>query len=352
MGGVGRAVAIASTAVALCGVAAPAQASPWLLREDQVVVSGRFDYQRARREFLDEYRSQLYPLEGKLRATTFDITGRVGIIDEFELELSVPLRVISYTSNPVILLPAPMGATQFDYYQENIIDLSRGVAGVGDIRLSGRYQLWRGAFASSFQLQLKTPTGYAGPAGTFGSQPRDAEDFQDNVGTYVRPENVQDDVTLGDGQVDLGAMMLVGWALPTKTFLRLDAGYLLRLGGAGDQVVGSFRVGQALGSRVLITAGTRMAYSVQDGETIGVSVAAEDPELPAEEYGGTTNLRLREVPLDHDRLSLGMGVIVRIGSSVETYVNYSRIVWGRNISAVETISMGVGVRFDVASKSE
>ncbi len=155
-------------------------------------------------------------------------------------------------------------------------------------------------------------------------------------------------MTLGDGQVDLGLSMLFGVSFPSRTFLRLDLGYDLRLGGAGDQVVGSFKAGQLLGQRVLLYADTRLAYAWQEGRVIGVSVAAIDPTLPASEYGGLNNLALREVTLDRDWLELAVGGIVKITDSVEINIGYNRTLWGRNTSLVQSVYVTLGVRTSVA----
>jgi hypothetical protein len=195
--------------------------------------------------------------------------------------------------------------------------------------------------------RLKAPAGYDGPSGTFGDRPRNQQDFLDRVGELVRPENVQDDVTLGDGQVDLGLSILFGVSLPSRTFIRVDAGYDLRLGGAGDQILVSVKAGQLLGRRLLLYADTRLAYAWQQGRVIGVSVAAIDPTLPASEYVGLNNLALREVTLDRDWLELAVGGIVKITDNVEINVGYNRTLWGRNTSLVQSVYVTLGVRTSV-----
>ncbi len=322
-----------------------AHASPWVLKTGDLALSGRFDYQAASEEYLESGGSQAFPLNGKFRGTTFEIGARVGAFDGFEFEIDIPLKMVSYNADPVILLPTE-GDNAFDYYQENIIALDETTMGVGDIRVSGRWQLFRSSLAGALELRLKTPTGYKAPAGTFGRDPRSAEDFLENVGSYVKPENVSDDVTLGDGQLDIGGAILLGWALPTHTFFRLDLGGDVRLGGAGDRVLGAFKLGQFVTDRILLVLGTSVDIALQQGEVIGVSVAAQDPSLPASEYGGTTNLVLREVRLDHDAYVVNGGVIIRITDQVEATVEYNRIIHGRNISAVQGLSFGMSVRFE------
>jgi len=314
------------------------------MEHGEIALFGRFDFASADREFLDDGKSQPFSLNGQYRGATFDFSTRLGVFPGFELQLDLPLRLVSYTADPVILIPTddPNG---FDYYQENVIDLSQSVMGVGDIRISGRWQLFRSLIVGALELRLKTPTGYDPPAGTFGRNPKDAEDFLANVGTYVRPENVEDDVTLGDGQLDLGAAILLGSAFRTGTFVRLDLGGDLRFGGAGDRVVGNLKLGQLVGDRVLLVVGANADITVREGDVIGVSVAAIDPTLPATEYGGLNNLLLREVRLDRDIFSASAGVILKLSRSAEMTVDYSRIIHGRNVSEIQSVSVGLGYRF-------
>lgn len=342
-----------STMVALLAalvVPATASASPWVLEEDQLALTGRFDFQQANKEYFEAGSAVPYSLGGRYRAATFDLRARLGLVDQLELEVGIPLKLVSYRADPVILLPCE--DPSLDCSQQNVISVSQTTSGIGDIRLATRYQFLEGSLAGAFEFQLKTPTGYQQPSGTFGDEPKSAADFKENVATYVNPDNVEDDVTLGDGQVDLGGLVLMGWALPTKTFVRLDAGYLLRLAGAGDQVLGHLQIGQALGKRVLVVAGSRLAYAVQDGEVIGVSVAAEDPTLPAEDYEGTKNLKLREVPLSHSALDVHGGVLIRFTRQFELKLSYSRRVWGRNTALTQTVSLGFGTQFSIAPETD
>ena len=333
-------------AVHLLAAAPSAHASPWTLRRGEIAVVAGFDYQWARDEFLDERGAdQPFPLNGRYRATTLNLGLRAGFTDRFELELQVPFKLVSYTSDTVILLEPPMPTgSDLDFYQENVIDLSRTRQGIGDIWFTGRYNLARWPVAVAIEGRLKTPTGYDGPAGTFGDDPQTAEAFLDGVGELVTPENVEDDVVLGDGQVDLNLNLLLGASLPSRTFFRLDAGYNLRLGGAGDQILASVKVGQAVSDRVLFYADARVAYTVTDGDVIGISVAAIDPTLPNTEYGGTNNLLLREVPLERDAIDIAVGAILKITDAVEMNVAYARTLWGRNTAEINAIYVAFGVR--------
>ena len=119
---------------------------------------------------------------------------------------------------------------------------------------------------------------------------------------------------------------------------------------AADQVVGAFRMGQMASRYVLFYAGSQAAVSIEDGDLIGISVAAEDPTLPASEYGGTTNLLLRELRLRHDLVDVGGGVILRVLPGVELNLGFSQILWGRNISQSTSFFASFAVRRDTLAK--
>ena len=329
-----------------------AEASPWTLRRGEIALVAGYDYQFARQEFLERGERQNFPLEGRYSASTLNLGLRAGFTDRLEFGLQLPLKLVSYTSDPVILLPDPsMGIDSLDYYQENVINLGQTRQGIGDVWLSGRYNLLRSALAIALEGRVKIPAGYDGPQGTFGDQPATIADFEARVGELVNPSNVSDDVALGDGQVDFNLNLLLGTSFRSRTFMRLDAGYNLRLG-AGDQVLASFKIGQGIGQRVLLYADLRFAYAVTEGERIGVSVAAVDPNLPATEYVGLNNLRLRELRLERDALDVSFGGIIRVGERSEINMGYARTVWGRNTAAVNAFYIGIGVRTDVANDPE
>ncbi|MCA9550180.1 MAG: hypothetical protein KC933_09100 [Myxococcales bacterium] len=326
-----------------------AEASPWTLGRGQLLLQGSFDFQVADSEFIHEGGERRFPLRGRYTGTTFTVGARVGVADSLELELSLPLRVVSYTSDPVILVPYsgddPAGALA--HYQANLVDFSQASVGVGDLQVAGRYQLLRGPVALATELRVKAPTGYEGPQGTFGRQPETVEAFVEQQAELVRPDRVRDDVTLGDAQLDLSAQLLLGAAFATGTFLRASGGYNLRLGGAGDQVLGDLRVGQALGQAILLYAGGRVAYTVQAGKSVGVSIAAVDPGLPAAAYTGGANTLPYVRRLETSAVDVGGGFIWRVAPQVELNVGYSRTVWGRFTTATHSASVGLAVRRDI-----
>lgn len=328
-----------------------AHASPWTLPQGEAVVMSGFDFEVAGREFIDRCPERNFPLAGRYTGTTLRIGGRFGLTDRLELEASLPFRFVAYASDPVILAPRPEGVPdEFAYYQNNVVDFSRRGAGFGDLEISGRYRFTTGRFALASELRVKSPTGYRGPEGTFGAEPTTIEAFMKQAPNLVQPNNVRDDVTLGDGQLDLSASMLAGIATSFGLFARGAAGYRLRLGGAGDQVLGDLRVGQAINRRFLVYASGTIAYSIQRGRVVGISASAVDPDVPATGYRGAENVLLIERRLEYDALDVGAGFIWRMADTVEMNVGYQRTVWGRFVAATNTLSLSVALRMDLTKE--
>lgn len=334
--------------VTLC-VSGSAGASPWVLPPGHLATELRFDYETASHEWLNAGGARSFPLDGSLQSTSLTLAGRYGLGPRLEVGLSAQVRRVVYQSDPVLFDPQPPGDPRdaLDFHQDTVFDFSRDVAGLGDVRVSGRYQLFGGARVGTVGLTVKVPTGYDAPRGTFAGQATTVEAFGDEKDAVARPDNIGDDVTLGEGQVDITPMLLFGWATPTGTFVRADAGYALRLGGAGDQLVGGARLGQFIAGRVLLFVGADAAIAVEDGDPIGVSVAAIDPELPANDYRESTNLEPRALRFDHDRMQLTGGLIVRATRTAELHSSITRTVWGRNTSQLTTATLGFAVRADL-----
>jgi hypothetical protein len=334
-------------AMFMAGVVVPATlcASPWTLPRGTMVLSGTYNYQTASSEFFEQGLARSFPLRGQYFGSSFTVGVRAAFLDGLELEFSLPIRQVSYASDPVIILARPMGSTEseLDYYQRNIIHLARTTSGIGDLGLAARWRLLQRPFALAAELRIKTPTGYTAPQGTFGDRPQNNAEFLRDVRRWVAPENVRDDVTLGDGSFDASLGLLFGWSFRARTFVRADIAYNARLS-AGHQVLAALRAGQSIGDRLLLYTWAQLAYTVTRGPIIGVSVAATNPELAAADYGGTNNLLLREVRLERDALEVGGGAIVRITRELEFNLGYGRTVWGRNMTSTHSLSLGVGVR--------
>ncbi len=329
-------------------VAAQAQASPWTLPQGRLLISNGYDFQLATSEFINEGAERAFPLRGRYTGATFSLAARLGITDHFEVEARLPLRLVSYASDSVILLDPGAGGPQAgDFYRNNVINLSNSNFGIGDVTFAGRYGITRRPIAIAVEVKLKAPSGYEGPAGTFGAEPTTREGLLNDLGAVVRPDRVQDDVTLGDGQLDISTSVLLGAAFSSGTFMRLGVGYKLRLSGAGDQVLADLKIGQRIVSSLLVYAGCALAYSVQQGRSVGVSVAAIDPELPANQYGGLNNLLLIERRLESDVVEINAGVIYRVGKALELNVAYGRTVWGRFVAATNTLSLSLVFRTNI-----
>ncbi|MEO1235013.1 MAG: hypothetical protein AAFZ18_39610 [Myxococcota bacterium] len=331
---------MARISIWVAGVAAfssaTVHASPWTLKRGELVLTSAFDVQFADREFLEEGGERVFPLNGRFFAAGLTLSARLGITDRIELEASVPLRFVGYQSDPAILQRAPPGlgdAEALGFFQESIVDFSQSGAGIADITLRGRYQYlnW-GRLVSALQFSITTPTGYDPPEGTFGLEPTTIEAFLSDEANLVRPQNVRDDVALGDGVLELEPAVLVGVALGSGTFARASAAYALRLGGAGDQVRADLRIGQGIGARVLLYLSGRLAVTVEDGDLIGISVVARDPNTPAVGFidGGT---RLLPRPLERDALDVGGGFVWKTTDAVEMNFSLQRTIWGRFTAA-------------------
>ncbi len=328
----------------------PALASPWTLPGGQLVVSSSFDFQFANSEFIDRGGERAFPLEGQFFGGGLTLSARLGMTDAIELEGSFPLRIVSFQADPVILRAAPAdlaGPGALAFYQDNLVDFSQTGAGVADISLRGRYRfLAEGAWVSTLELGLRTPTGYREPEGTFGAEPTTVEAFEARADELVRPENVRDDVVLGDGRLELQLSVLVGAAFETGTFVRGSGGYALRLRGAGDQLRTELKVGQSLGDRVLVFVEGRLAVTVESGESIGISAVATDPAVDARRFA-TGGITLIERVLERDALDVGGGLVWRVTRDVEVNLAYSRTVWGRFTAATHAFSFSTLYRLPV-----
>lgn len=341
---------IAAAAVAVfLSMPIVARASPWTLSPGVALMQTGFDVQLANSEFIDRGGEQAFPLNGRSAGANLNLGIRIGLFDRLELEVGLPVRVVTYVSDPAIV--ADFSGDDIDqagqFYRDNVLDFSQTAAGIGDLRIAGRYQIFLQPLAVAAEVGLKIPTGYEGPAGTFGREPSTLDAFEQQQQDLAQPDRVRDDVTLGDAQVDLSASVLVGVAFSTGTFIRASAGYNLRFGGAGDQILGDVRVGQSIGPKILLYGFGRIAYSIQDGDSIGISLVAEDPELGADSFAFGQNIRPIVRPLQTDLLDVGGGAIWRVTRSSEVNVAYTRTVWGRFAAATNTLSLSVGFRLEL-----
>lgn len=326
-------------------VSLSAFANPWLLPPGTIVISGRYDYAYADQEFLaSDGKLTDFSLNGEYQASSYTLGARIGITHYLELEVSLPFKSVSYEADPLILLPTEAdGLGALDYYQENIINFNQTVMGFGDLSLAGRFKTTTYPIASSLELKVVAPTGYRGPEGTFGNAPTNLEDFVENVGDLARPENIRDDVTLGDGVFSFQPLIHLGFGTASGFFSRLSFGLQLRNQGAGDLVNAEAKIGQLVLPWLLVYGGAYYEETITSGRSIGVSVAAVDSSLPATEYVGLNNLKPIVVTLDRDLLVLPVGVLFKPLPSVDLTLSYSPILWGRNVAKSHTVSVGVNI---------
>ena len=106
-------------------------ASPWTLPPGAMILAGRYDFTIADEEFLDDRNAQVFPLQGQLRSATYAIGARFGAAEGLEFEFDLPIKQVSYTADPVILLPNTGMQDDLDFFQENIINLNRSASGLG-----------------------------------------------------------------------------------------------------------------------------------------------------------------------------------------------------------------------------
>ncbi len=325
-------VALAASLIVSALAPASAEASPWTVQEDQFVLTLASNYQSADEEFLPDGELQSFPLSGRFSAYTLGLGGRYGFTDRFEGAFKVNFKQVNYEANPVLLAP-PEDGGDTAALNNAILDFSRSSAGAGDVFFHGRYNFMRGSVMMTTDTSLKFPTGYDQPSGTFADP------------TAPTPTTVEDDVTLGDGQTDLTQSVLVGTYLPSlRTFMRLDAGYRHRFGSPGDQAVGSFSVGKYLGDKVVAFVGANGVYTVFEGEPVGQSFITRTPEKSASELS-MEDIETIEIRLDKDYLNVEAGVILQL-PEVEMRASYGQLVWGNNVSRVQSLSLAIVYALD------
>ena len=326
-----------------------AEANPWLLPPKTVVISGRYDYAYADQEFLaNNGKLTPFSLNGEYQASSYTLGARIGISDYFEVEASLPFKLVSYEADPLILVPTEeAGANAFDFYQENIINFNQDVMGFGDLSLSARFRTSIYPIASSIELKMTAPTGYRGPEGTFGSSPNDIEQFVAQAGEVAKPENIRDDVTLGDGVFSFQPILHLGYGTASGFFVKTSGGLLIRNQGAGELFTYEFKAGQLFTPWFLLYASVYLERTVTKGRPIGVSVAAEDATLPASEYVGLNNLKPIVVNLDRDLTMLPIGVLLRPLPKVDIVFAYAPMLSGRNVAQSHNFSVGVSLMKDL-----
>lgn len=305
-----------------------AQASPWTLPRGDLALSVDYDFQTTDSEFLPDRRFQSYPLNGRFTANDFRAGARYGITPRLELAVASSMKTVSYDSDPVI--PALESDTvDLAGARAAVKDFASTTTGLADAFVTGRYNFFRGAVLLTSETTLKLPTGYRGPQATF-----------DENG------DVADDVTLGDGQLDIDQSLLFGaFIRPIKTFVRAGAGARLRRGGPPPQAIGDFKFGTFIGRHLILMAGASGAFSLGEGETIGKTYIASVDGLQAEDVQVGVNIDVVDLPWAKDWVRVEGGAIFVIDDVTELRATYSQLLWGMNIAAIQSFSAGLTVRF-------
>jgi hypothetical protein len=309
-------------------------ASPWTLPEGDLALGISTDYQFARREWLQTGEFQRFPLDGRYRSANLRSGLRYGLRDRMEIGGTLSFSFLSYDADPIFLGDQTVDQTQVPGSREsiaaNIISLDQKEVGLADLRLFVRNRLTPvGRVLAATEIELKLPTGYRQPAGTF----RNDDPAQ----------GTSDDVTLGDGQADITGRLLLGFSPTWDWFIRVDAGARARLFGPAPQVVGAFKTGYRVTPTFLPYAMVDAQFSVGEGESVGLSFITRTPEIPSFDYAVDV-LETLEIRLDRDIVQAGLGAILSFGDR-DIDLSYSMVVHGRNIAQLHIFSVGTNLRF-------
>lgn len=318
--------------VALLAMATPrdAAATPWVLPEGLTVLrlGGGVDF--ADSEYLPDGTHQSYPLDGRFESYYAEIEGRYGLAKRLEVGLKLQFKGVSYNSDPLLNPPDDANPGLRDY-REEVISFSRRDIGLADIYLSANVQHLTGAVNLASGLVLKLPSGYTSPQETFADgQPS---------------QNVQDDVTLGDGKTSLEYRLHLGrFFSSTLTLFQLSAGYEARFNGPGHRAVGTLKLGQGVEERLFFFLGANTAITVFEGEPIGTGFVAVDPEVSALDFTAE-NVEVIDATLDASYLTAEFGALLRLGDR-ELTLSVSRVLWGKNFPELTSVGLGTILIFD------
>lgn len=324
---------------AILSWATKANASPWTLPDDELLLSVNYDYQLADHEFLPDRSYQRFPLEGRFVSSTLRLGTRYGFTSKFELGGEAQFKAVTFTAQPV-LIALPEGDPDVRDVRAELKNFSQTQVGAADIYLTGRYNFYRKLVVLTNETRLKFPTGYPKPQATFSA-------------TF----EVQDDLALGDGQTDIEDSILFGFFVPaTRTFGRADVGFRFRFGdpSPGQQAIGSLKAGQFVGKHFIFFAGAGGAYTVIEGDILGQTFISTDPDgLDTVDVEVGVNTIPVDLPYSKDWLNVEGGVIFLPIPGVELQLAYSRTVWGRNITASNALFLGTAVRLpELTAESE
>ena len=332
--------------VVLVGVLVPTAAvagSPWLLEQDTTVIQFDFRSEFADREFLPDGSNQRFPLRGRFQAQSLGFNFRYGLGLDLELGFAGTYKTLAYVADPVtVVIQVDGGGIQI----LPTFSLSEEEQGLGDMILSVRYNLLKGAVLVTPEIEVKIPTGYEGPAGTFAND--DPGIMTDEDGEFIEQRQgsvpVLDDLALGDAQVDVtGALLFGTFIRATKTFGKADIGYKMRFSGPAPTLVYGAKVGQFIGKSFVLFAGTNGEQRLGKGDPIGQSFATKLPET-SPQYFPVQNFKLFTLRRDKTFLEVSGGGLLRL-DDYEIILSGGKILDGKNISESVFVSLSTSYRY-------
>lgn len=306
-------------------------ASPWTLAEKKMSLTLSYDYQQASDEFLDNGDLQKFPLSGEFSSNSLRFDIRYGLTDSFELALGLGFKDNRYSADPAII-EFTEGATMASLpdARGQILNFNRSVTGLSDIYPAIRYNLSPGIIRVTSQTRVKLPSGYDPPSSTLN-----------DTGAVV------DDVSLGDGQIDIEQAFLFGSFIDaTNTFFRVDMGGRLRLGEPGHQFFGSFKIGQFIGPKIAITASIDGQITPIKGEPVGTTFVANSGDLTAQNIT-TDQIIAKDLFLDKDLVSVGFGALFIVKPGVELQLSGNQFIGGKNLPSITTFTFASSFSFDI-----
>lgn len=318
-----------------------AWASPWTLPKDEMSLSLSYDFQRATHEFMVDGTRQEFPLDAEYQGHTLGLGVRYGLTSRLELEVDLQLKSVAYLSKSVIV-GIPTDTVDLAGARAAVLDFTASEVGAGDIFLAARYNLARSAVGSiSTETRAKFPTGYRAPGQTFRDPSAPSGD------------SIEDDLSLGDGQSDIEQSVLFGvYAAATRTFGRAGVGARLRFGGPGHQAIADAKVGQYVGQNVLLFGGVRGAYTLLEGDSLGLTFVATRNNVTPENIR-PTDIRQDPLRLDKDYVQTEGGLILLISERVEVQGVYSYIPAGKNIPSIHSFAVSTTIRIpDLTAEEE
>ena len=321
-----------------------ALASPWTLPQHELVISTDLSFSSADQEYLYEGSTlQDYPLRGHFRSTNLALSFRYGFTDAFEMEARPNFKQLSYDADPVILGLGPLASNEtftLPDARKGVIDFDASKFGAADMNLAARYNLYRGVVVVTPEVGAKIPLGYRAPEATFSELNPAESQF-----------TVSDDATLGDGQVDVHAGLLLGTYIPlTRSFVRADGGFIHRFGAPGDQVYANAKVGQYALENLIFFAGVRWVETVIKGDAIGKTFVDTNPTQSALNYS-FESVVVRDLFLDRDSSVVELGALIDLGK-VEMQIGFEEVVAGRNFANLTSVNIGITTSFPDATRPE